>query len=131
MGLHLAIEIHVHPTLAARLQQEEKPIPPPVVGRALVDTGATFTAIDQSVATRLELAPVDTIQSGTAGGQKLCPRYAVRLNFPGGGIPDATFQRAVGVDLTGGGFIALLGRDFLTKFVMVWNGPLGHVILAL
>ena len=132
MGCHFSVEIHIHPVLAQHLQKQEppQPLPTPVVGRALLDTGATFTAIDRAAASQLNLVPVDTIQSGTADGQRTCPRYPARLVFPGTSIPGINLPRAVGVDLTGQGFIALLGRDFLSRFVMIYNGPVGQIILS-
>jgi gag-polyprotein putative aspartyl protease len=132
-GCHLPVEIHLHPILAQHLQQQQpSPTPPlpPVVGRALIDTGATFTAIDRAAAAQLQLVPVDTIQSGTAGGQQICPRYPARLLFPGLPIPPIDLPRAVGVDLSGQGFVVLLGRDFLARCVLTYNGPFGHFILS-
>ena len=128
----LSVEIHLHPVLAQHLQQVEpaETSPTPVVGRALIDTGATFTAIDLAAAAHLHLAPVDTIQSGTAGGQRVCPRFPARLLFPGTPIPAIDFPRIVGVDLTGQGFIVLLGRDFLTRCVFTYNGPIGLFTLS-
>lgn len=131
-GCHLAVEIHIHPALAAHLQQQDPPEPPPapVVGRALIDTGATFTALDLAVATQLQLAPVDTIASGTAGGQRTCPRFPARLVFPGTPMPPANLPRVVGVDLSGQAYCVLLGRDFLARCLLVYNGPLGVFTLS-
>ncbi len=131
-GCHLPVEIHLHPILAQHLQQQQPspPLPSPVVGRALIDTGATFTAIDRAAAAQLQLIPVDTIQSGTAGGQQVCPRYPARLAFPGTPIPTIDLPRAVGVDLSGQGYIVLLGRDFLARCVLTYNGPFGQFILS-
>jgi hypothetical protein len=132
IGCTLGVEVHVHPVLAQHLQQVDPtaPGPTPIVGRALIDTGATFTAIDLAAATQLQLIPVDTIQSGTAGGQRVCPRFPARLVFPGTPIPGIDFPRIVGVDLTGQGFIALLGRDFLARCLFTYNGPLGLFTLS-
>lgn len=131
-GCHLAVEIHIHPALAQHLQKQQpsQTPPTPVVGRALIDTGATFTAIDRTAAAQLNLVAVDTIKSGTAGGQQVCPRYPARLMFPGTPVPSIDLPRAVGVDLSGQGFIVLLGRDFLARCVFTYNGPLGHFILS-
>lgn len=129
-GPILSVEIEVHPALAASLQKNNQPVPAPVIGQALIDTGATKTGIDQDVATKLALAPVGTIQSGTAGGQKKLSLYSVRLTFPGTNIPGLNLTQAAGCDLTGQGYIALIGRDFLSRFVMTYVGPMGQIILA-
>ena len=76
-GPILSVEIEIHLALAAVLEKDKQPLPAPISGQALIDTGATETAIDQQVATQLKLQPVGSVQSGTAGGQKTLLLYSV------------------------------------------------------
>ena len=129
-GAILNVAISVHPALAASLDRHGSFAPAPVTGLALIDTGATMTAIDQNVATQLDLAPVGTIRTGTAGGRMDFSLYPVRITFPDAGLPGTDLTRAAGCDLAGQGYPALIGRDILANFVMTYNGPLGQIILA-
>ena len=129
-GAVLNVAISVHPALAASLDREGRIAPAPLTGLALIDTGATMTAIDHNVASQLDLAPVGIIQTGTAGGRMDCFLYPVRITFPDAGLPGADLTHAAGCDLAGQGYLALIGRDLLANFVLTYNGPLGQIILA-
>lgn len=135
LGAFFPIEIHVPPPIAELLTQQGQPVPSGVSGLALVDTGATLTCVHEPILTGLGLNPISVVQSGTANG--LVPQnvYPARLVFPSTGwTVDA--QQAVGVNLGGQtmqldatqppqAVIALLGRNLLEHWVLVWNGPVG------
>lgn len=145
-GPFIPVEVSIRDELAKKLQEQEQEIPSPVSGYALIDTGATITSIDRSVAEELELAPSGEVSIGTAGGEHEVPVYTGVLSFPGTGIRDLSIERLVGVDLTGQGLgtvrhstaddpqpgriAALIGRDVLAHFVMVYNGPAGMITLG-
>lgn len=96
------IEIAVPSALEQFLTQNHQPVPTPVRGQALVDTGATFSAVEDSVITGLGVKPVGLIQTGTAGGPQVQNVYPARFIFTGLGIVFET-GRATGVNLGGTG----------------------------
>jgi len=124
------IEIAVPSALEQFLIQRGQPIPQPIKGQALVDTGATFSAVEDNVIKRLGVNPVGRMQTGTAGGPQVQNVYPARFIFAGLGIVFET-GRATGVNLTGTGVVALIGRDVLSNTVFIYNGPMGTVTLSL
>lgn len=56
--------------------------------------------------------------------------YPARFVIPAMGFT-VEFGRVTGVNLTGSGFSALIGRDVLTLMAMTYNGPLGVVTLSI
>jgi predicted aspartyl protease len=124
--------------LAAKLQQTNQPIPSPVAGFALIDTGATFSAVDATVVQHLAIHPIGVVNVGGAAGVQQHSVYTARFEFPGINFPAFDHHRLAGVNLqgatltvaAGGSLIALTGRDILTRFVMVYNGPDGMFTVA-
>jgi len=112
------------------LKANGKNVPTPVPAKALIDTGATLSAADDSVFRSLGVSPIGIVKSGTASGPTQQYTYPVRfiikdLNFT------VEYSRTTGVNLTGSNFTALIGRDVLGMMMMVYNGPLGVVTLAI
>ena len=106
-------------------------IPAPVIGFALIDTGASSTCIDREAAERAGLAVVDSgpITSVTHEAE-IVPIYAGKLDIAG--LPnDIVSHRAYGANLAPQGLIALIGRDALMSCVLVYNGPDGSYSLSL
>jgi len=130
-GPVLEVQIEIPSVLAQSLQATNSPIPPPVVGIALVDTGASITSVDVSIATRLGLNPNGVAMVGTAGGPRQQSTYQARLSFPGTPLPGFEHPKVLGCDLTGQmvmnqqPIIALIGRDFLLHCVFVYSGGAG------
>ena len=77
----------------------------------LIDTGATGTAIPQSLATDLGLQAIDTVRSSTAGGEVLGQVVRADITLQGG----VNVQRLRVVALPGLGPNPLLGMDVLGK----------------
>jgi predicted aspartyl protease len=110
-------------------------IPQPITGWALIDTGETRTAIDQSVVKHLGMSPVDSVVLTTAGGKRDAGVYACRMKFASVALPEITASRATEVDLAGQSvgdktIIALVGRDILSNCVFVHNGTNGHFSIS-
>jgi hypothetical protein len=133
-GPHLAVEIHIPNALAAAMAAANQPIPAPIVGVALIDTGASRSAVNAATAILLGVQQVGVGTGYTAGGPVQQSLYPVRFAFPGIGL-DVQFNAATGVDLTGQTcagqpMLALIGRDVLANCVFIYNGPAGTFTLS-
>lgn len=136
-GPVVAVQVEIPAALASQLQQANQVPPNPVAGLALIDTGATISAVDAAVVQQLGVQPVGVTSVGTAGGPHQQALYPARFVFPGTPIPPIEFSQLLGANLVGqavagqqGPLIALLGRDILRHFVLVYNGPAGMFTLA-
>lgn len=133
-GPLLNVEVSIPNELANLFTKEKKVIPAPKAGLALIDTGATRTGVDKSVITQLGVQPVGITETLTAGGKVKQNLFPAHLRFPGEKI-DIDFSSVLGVDLTGHQInkrpiIALLGRDVLSKFLFIYNGPGGFFSIS-
>ena len=131
-----AVEVHVPPGIAAALVAHGLPIPAPVTGLAVIDTGAGVSAVDQSVFPQLGLHPVGTTSLSSAAGTSEREQYPARLVFPSMDSLSLDLPEATSVDLRGQvvplgpagddrQVIVLAGRDLLAAGVFVWNGIQG------
>jgi predicted aspartyl protease len=114
------------------LQANEKPIPDPISGLALIDTGAAITAVDEQACNTLGLHATGVVPIAHAGGSSSHPCYPVHISFPGTPLPSLQNPRVASVKLSVGKqpIILLLGRDLLSKMRVVYNGPAGRIELA-
>lgn len=122
-GPILQVEISVPPALAEFLAKNQKPVPPPMVGKALVDTGASITAVELEVFTSLGISPISFRKVLTPSGQAQQNTFPVQIAFPGTPLPQMRFNEVLGSELKAQGFIALIGRDVLRHFILIYNGP--------
>lgn len=129
-GPALQAEISIPSALANALQRGGLQIPVPRVGLALIDTGASTTAVDHQVLTGLGLTPTDVTQVATPSGVVQQPVYACNITFPGTPIPTLPFNVVIGSSLAPLGFSVLIGRDVLRFFQIVYNGVEGMWTLA-
>ena len=134
-GPLLQVQVMVPPALAALLGQSNQPIPAPGTGWALIDTGATRTCVDKVVLNKLGVQATGTITTGTAAGPAQQFLYPAKLTFPSANF-DLEFGSVIGVDLggqsiAGKNVIVLLGRDVLSRCILIYNGPGGVFTLAM
>lgn len=103
------------------LTDKGEDIPTPVVGYALIDTGASATCIDRNAASTAGLAVVGSgpMHSATHADE-VVPIFAGQLNIHG--LSNVETRSAYGVNLSSQGLIALIGRDVLSKCILVYNG---------
>ena len=108
-----------------------EPLPNPISGVALIDTGALSTCIDQKAADAAGLAVVDSgLMTSATHENELVPIYAARLDIAG--IPEnVEAKRAYGAILEPQGLTALVGRDLLASCILVYNGTDGSFSLSL
>lgn len=100
---------------------------------ALIDTGASTTAIDPYIVQALELISVarSTIHTPSGVSAEEYELYRVQLKFAEPEIPDfAAGLRVVGCSrLSANGYLMLLGRDVLDRGVFTYDGPAGTFTL--
>ena len=128
-GLLLAVEISIPEALAAALTRQGKTLPPVAGGAALVDTGASCCAVEESLLAQLGLQPVRPVNVSSPNGSRLQNLYFAKLIFPGSPIPPLELE-VIGVQMGQGRMLALIGRDFLRQCLLVYNGPAGNCSLA-
>ena len=106
-----------------------KPIPEPVSGLALVDTGARFTCVDEAAAVRAGLPIRGTAKMASASHpEHEVPVFAGRIVLDSINI---NIPNAMGVSLSGfPQLVALIGRDMLRNCVFVYDGNAGSTTLA-
>ncbi len=110
---------------------EPKPVLPPDLYPALVDTGASGNSVDIQLAVQLRL-PVYEYGVAISGsvGEHATDIYLAQIYIPElNRVIDGQFT---GVNLAAGGQIhrAIIGRSFLRDFVLHYDGRTGEVTLS-
>ncbi len=116
---------------AKALVDQGKQVPPPKVGFALLDTGASNTCIDDQLALDLQLPVIDVGFIGSASHAKTqCNIYPIQIQLVGFPI---LFQspRTCGSTLKDKGVDLLLGRDLLARCAFFYNGFSGEITLSI
>jgi hypothetical protein len=131
-GPLIQVVISLTPSHIQLLQTSNQPIPQPVPGYALIDTGAAMCSVDEQVISGLgSIAFGYVMVTGVTGG-KAVPQltYPASLSFPGTNLPNLTFSDFVGAPLRISGIIAIIGRSVLKDYILVYNGLGGHISLS-
>ena len=107
------------------------PTPPQIMPvLALLDTGASASCIDDSIAQQLNLPVINRVSVGGVGGSHQLNQYLCRIS-----IPQLNFVKTgafIGAGLAQGGQLhrALIGRDFLANMLLMYDGISGKAKLA-
>jgi len=134
-GPVLPVEITIPSALSKFLSARNQQIPAPRTGLALIDTGATRSCVDSQVISSLGVNPIGITVLGTAKGRSQHHLYPAKFSFPVIRF-EVEFGSVVGVDLSGQGagntqIIALIGRDVLSRCILIYHGTKGSFTLAL
>ena len=118
--------------------------PSPIKGLAMIDTGATFTSIDTNTAVNAGFPQVGVSSTSTASHKNLlvptfdakivchCGQSAQTISFSSSNILGANLADMLGrFREANTDFILLLGRDFLSSTVLVYEGSKGRVSLTI
>jgi hypothetical protein len=120
-------------------RQAGKPLPPASLVLALIDTGAEVSAVDSAVLTpfySLGIQPSRFVFVSAGGtGTSLFPEYPVTLTIgtsPDGKRAGLTLrsQAMLAQDLASLGYQAIIGRDILSRCLLIYDGPSQSVTLA-
>jgi len=125
IGPRVRVEIQIPPILAEYFTQRGQPVPEPFSGDALFDTGASISAVDNSAITNLGINPMGVTQVHTPGGTVQQNLYPLRFFFPTLSNLTIDFNAVIGSELRSQGIIALVGRDVLSRCMLVYNGLVG------
>jgi len=130
-GPVVQVTVNVEQHIAQQLLQEGQVLPTPVSGLALLDTGATRTCIDETVAQSLHLPVIDvaTIASATHASTQQNV-YPIQIEVSGLPIK-INAPKAIGVPLSVQGLIVLIGRDVLQNCTLFYNGLTGSFTLSI
>lgn len=130
-GPCMQVSISVAEPVAVQLLQQGKKLPAPISGMALVDTGASTTCIDETVAQKLLLPVTDVVMVASASHAATQQNvYPARIEVVGLSIAINALN-AIGAPLAPQGIIALIGRDVLQHCTLFYNGMTGSISLAM
>ncbi len=101
------------------IKKEGGEIPPPIEAAALIDTGASCTSIDASIAQGLSLTARDERLVFTPNGKSIQFLYDISLTIPHLGVFDL---QALGANLSGQMHKVLIGRDVLVRGTLIYSG---------
>jgi predicted aspartyl protease len=114
----------------------KKPIPQPIIIKALIDTGASCTCINETDLSKLGLPARGTtlIHTPSTGGTPATVlQYDVSLmlaHLPSLGFKYFSTVPVIATDFSSRPFKALIGRDVLKECLLVYDGGAGIFSLA-
>jgi hypothetical protein len=134
-GPIIPVNIGIPAALEEFCAEKGFPVPAPVAGYALIDTGASGSAVHEQILLDLGVLPIDSIPTHTPHGPGRSFVYPAKVSFPALNIQGYRFDRLIGCDLKwttfdGKEITMLLGRDMLKFFLMIYNGVVSDVTLA-
>jgi len=118
-GAIVPIDIGVPKSYQAALERQGQQVPQPRRLNALIDTGASITAINEQAAAAIGLPVTGTIQVTGVGGTSDRPIHAASLVLDSSIVFDSI--EVVQVPLPR--LDALVGRDILAKVDFLYQGP--------
>ena len=135
-GLVVPVVVGVSVPRELALNRGGESVPHPVKIEGLIDTGASRTAVDARVITRLRLPPRGTVDVWTvseAATPLAFEEFDVILDvlIPPQDVSAASFTiPVIAAPLEALGVQALIGRDVLGKGMLIYNGQVRSFSLA-
>lgn len=130
-GACVQIIIGIAQSFADQLLQQGQTLPQPISGIALIDTGASETCIDESLAQQMKLPVIDVVQIMSASHDATPTNvYPIQMQVIGTPIR-VEVPRSLGANLASQGYVALIGRDFLQHCTLFYNGISGEMTLSI
>lgn len=97
---------------------------------ALIDTGASGTAISPTVVHEVQPWLVGAVPVGRIGANQVAGTYDIRIKFEHHLQPGNWYDlEAVAVAPATPGVDVLIGRDLLQRVTMLYDGPNGKLVL--
>ena len=135
------IMIDILPPVIIEKWMQSVNIKPKIIEKipALIDTGASVTGVDLDYLKKLGYPPIGVAELATPSGVTKTQVYMVRIVMPSraaAGFPQNVPRiiidnvRVIGVRLGTQKYKALLGRDILSRLILVYNGPQALITLG-
>ena len=131
LGPRLLVTVSLAQPVAAQMTANGQTVPQPIVGQALIDTGASVTCIDEDIAKKLGIQPVDVAKMHSASHKDVeVGVYPIHFDIAGMNV-GMDVPKAMGAQLQSQGLIMLIGRDVLQHCSLTYHGFIGEFVLAL
>ncbi|MCD6469494.1 hypothetical protein J7L29_01690 [Candidatus Bathyarchaeota archaeon] len=139
LGSQISVDILPPYVVEKWARSSKKEVKSAIKLEALIDTGASVTGVDEAVLNQLGYPPIGVSYLATPSGTSQTRVYMVRLVIPSrsdlrfpANIPRIIIDnvRVISVKLDGQSYKVLLGRDVLSRMVMVYNGPQALITLG-
>ncbi|HVY73094.1 MAG TPA: aspartyl protease family protein [Candidatus Paceibacterota bacterium] len=130
-GPTIDVAIEAPEALADALRKQGKSLSPQK-GKALIDTGASSSVVDESVIKALQVNAIGKRTVYSVGSEvEEMDTYPAKFSFPGSTLPQLDFSSVTASPyLQKQGLIALIGRDILQYGTLIYHGN-GHFTLVL
>ena len=102
---------------------------PPQQLRALLDTGATISSVDERLARTLNLTVVNSVKQTGIGGEVECYVCLAQIEVPSLQVVFNGRFATLPLLEEGHPYSAILGRDILRYFTMQYDGPAGTLTI--
>jgi len=124
------VSISIEQNIAQQRLAQGISLPPPEVGLALIDSGATSTSIDDDAARKLRLPAIDIVAVASASHASTQQNvHPIQIEVRGLPITISA-PRAIAAPLASQGLLVLIGRDVLQHCTLFYNGPAGSFSLS-
>jgi predicted aspartyl protease len=129
-GPVVQVTVTLATSFAQGLQQANQPVPAPISGWALIDTGASNSCIDDAQAQQMGLPVIDVCNMTSATHENTQQNvYPIRIEFVG--VPIAVDSgRTIGANLAPQQLLMLIGRDVLQHCTFTYNGLAGCITIC-
>ncbi len=130
-GPVVQVSIRVPPEIAERLTNTAQPVPAPIGGFALIDSGAATSCIDNEAARSLGLPVVNVISMASATHANVATNvYPINFDILGGAQITVNSPRTAGATLANQGLVLLIGRDLMSRGFFSYNGLAGQFTIC-
>jgi hypothetical protein len=102
-------------------------LPPVLLVKALIDTGAAVTAINPKIVDNCQLRYIGPARISVVGNLLDCRSFAASMQFPGTGIPAIPIMEMRDATIIHRQYSCLIGRDVLRRWKLIYDGP-GNVV---
>jgi hypothetical protein len=133
-GPLIRVEISITDSLKRTYQLLNIPVPPPIRGLGVIDTGAYSSGVDKDILARFGVQPTGTREITSAGTKGDLDVFPVKINFPtttmNRALEEAIAIYPMNTTYKNSPVIALIGREVLRDCVLIYNGKTGIYTLT-